>query len=107
MKRYNNRERGLLREALRGIIPHDILDRRKNPFPLPLDLSYEEKLKNILTERVLDPGSPIKNLLNTKTLESMMKQENPSGRHYTARAQLYGWIIQLDYFLRANGITAF
>ena len=107
LKRYNNRERGLLREAIRGILPQDILERKKNPFPRPVDSKYEEKLKNMLRERVLDPSSPIKNLVNIKTLESMMRQEYNSNKLYAARTQLYGWLLQLDYFLRTNGIISF
>ncbi|NMA67642.1 MAG: asparagine synthetase B, partial [Clostridiaceae bacterium] len=98
---------GLLREASRGILPPDIIERKKNPYPRTLDAEYEERIKNMLGERVLDPSSPIKNLLNTKTLESMMRQQHDTNKRYTARAQLYGWIIQLDYFLRTNGITVF
>ncbi len=105
IKRLNNMDRGLLREAMRGYLPSDILERKKSPFPRSQDPEYEAKIKNILSEKVLDPGSPIKNLLNLKTLESMMKQ-NDIHRPYSTRAQLFGWMIQLDHFMRLNGITS-
>jgi len=107
LKRYNNRDRGLIREAMGGIIPQDIAARRKNPWPLTLDPEYEVKMKNMIMERIFDPGSPLKNLLNLKTLQSMMNQNYELSKPYTARSQFYGWLIQLDYFFRANGITAF
>jgi asparagine synthase (glutamine-hydrolysing) len=107
LKRFNNMDRGLLREAMRGFLPSDILERKKNPFPHCLDPEYETKIKNMLIETVLDPCSPVKYLLNLKTLESMMKQHQDFNKRYTARSRLYGWIIQLDYFMRSNGITAF
>lgn len=107
MKRLNNSDRGLLKEAMRGYLPNDILDRKKNPFPHCHDPEYETAIKNMLYETVLDPSSPVRYLLNIKTLESMMKQHQDLSKKYTARSRLYGWIIQLDHFMRKNGITAF
>ncbi len=105
IKRLNNMDRGLLREAMRGYLPSDILERKKSPFPRSQDPEYEAKIKSILSETVLDPGSPVKNLLNVRTLESMMKQQDMS-KHYSSRSQLFGWMIQLDHFMRLNGITS-
>ena len=33
MKMYKNREKGLLRKALEDVLPHDILYRKKSPYP--------------------------------------------------------------------------
>jgi len=107
LKRLNNMDRGLLREALRGFLPSDILERKKSPFPRTLDLDYEAKLKTMLFETVFDPDSPIKYMLNLKTLESMMKQQPNTVKSFLSRTQLYGWIIQLNHFLKTNGITTF
>ncbi|MGI6085151.1 MAG: asparagine synthase (glutamine-hydrolyzing) [Acetivibrionales bacterium] len=107
LKQLNNMDRGLLREALRGYLPSDILERKKAPYPRLQDPEYEAKLKNMLFETVLDPCSPVKYMLNIKTLESMMKQQPNTCKSFLARTQLYGWIIQLNHFLRMNGITTF
>lgn len=106
LKRLNNMERGLLREAMRGLLPPDILERKKNPYPRPHDPEYDTRIRYMLSEIVLDPGSPVKNLLNLKTLESMIKQQPEPNKRYTMRSQLYGWLIQLDHFMRVNGITS-
>ncbi len=107
LKRLNNLDRGLLREALRGFLPSDILERKKAPFPRILDPDYEAKLKNLLFETVFDPYSPVKYMLNLKTLESMIKQQPNTNKSFLSRTQLYGWIIQLNHFLRMNSITSF
>ncbi len=107
IKRFNNLDRGLLREAMRGYLPSDILERKKTPYPHCLDPEYEAKIKSMLSETVLDPCSPIKYLLNLKTLESMMKQHQDLSKKYTSRSRLYSWIIQLNHFMKNNGITAF
>lgn len=106
LRRLNNKDRGLLREAMRGLLPPDILERKKNPYPRPHDPDYDARIKYMLSEIVLDPGSPVKNLLNLKTLESMIKQQPEISKRYTSRSQLYGWLIQLDHFMRMNGITS-
>lgn len=107
LKRYKNRDRGLLREAMRGFLPADILERKKNPYPHCHDPEYETNIRNMLQETVLDPCSPVRYLLNLKTLESMMKQCQEFNKRYASRSRLFGWIIQLDHFMRSNGITAF
>jgi asparagine synthase (glutamine-hydrolysing) len=107
LKRLNNMDRGLLREAMRGYLPSDILERKKVPFPRSQDPEYEVKLKNLLFETVFDPCSPIKYMLNLKTLESMMKQQQNTSKSFLARTQLFGWIIQLNHFFGMNGITSF
>ena len=107
LKRLNNTDRGLLREAMRGYLPSDILERKKSPFPHCQDTDYEAKIKTMLFEIALDPASPVRNLLNMKTLESMMKQQQDLSKRYTSRSQLYGWILQLNHFMKSNGITSF
>lgn len=105
-KKLNNTERGLLREAMRGYLPSDILERKKNPYPRSQDPDYESKIKNMLIETALDPSSPVRYLLNLKTIESMTNQQQDISKHYNSRSQLYGWIIQLNYFMKANGFTS-
>jgi asparagine synthase (glutamine-hydrolysing) len=107
LRQLNNMDRGLLREAMRGHLPSDILERKKYPYPRIMDPDYEMKIKNMLFEIIQDPGSPVKPLLNLKTLESMMKQQQDLSRSYTSRSGLYGWIIQLNHFMKLNGITSF
>ena len=106
MKRLNGVERGLLREAFRGLIPSDILERKKGPFPHNPDPDYEMYIRTLLTDILMDPASPINYLLNLKTLEAMLRQPPDLNKRYTSRSQLYGWLIQLNHFMEQNGFTA-
>ena len=72
---------------MRGYLPSDILKRKRFPF-LDHKTQYEVKLKNLLFETVFDPCSPIKYMLNLKTLESMMKQQQNTSKSFLARTQL-------------------
>jgi asparagine synthase (glutamine-hydrolysing) len=104
-KRLNNKDRGLLKEAMKGLLPDDILDRNKRPYPRLIDIEYENKIKNMVIDTILDPRSPIKNLLNLKTFESMLKQPQDLNKRYISKSGLYAWIIQLNHFMEVNGIT--
>lgn len=104
LKNLNGVDRGLLREAMKDILPAEILARAKNPYPRMRDISYESKIKNLLKDIVYDTGSPIRYLLEIKTLEAMMRQQD-QGKRYTSRSQLYSWLIQLNFFLKNNNIT--
>ena len=33
IKLCNNREKGILRKALKGILPYDVINRKKSPYP--------------------------------------------------------------------------
>jgi asparagine synthase (glutamine-hydrolysing) len=49
IKALNNREKGILRTACKGILPDDVLMRKKSPYPKTFNPEYTEKVKNILT----------------------------------------------------------
>jgi len=43
---YNKREKGLLRQALKGILPDDIIERKKSPYPKTHNPSYKKLSAN-------------------------------------------------------------
>jgi len=46
LKMYNKREKGLLRQALKGILPDDIIERKKSPYPKTHNPSYKKLSAN-------------------------------------------------------------
>lgn len=104
MKYYNGIERGLLKKSMKGCLPPGIIDRKKCPFPRPTDSAYESKIRNMLRDVLYDTGSPLRFLVDLRTLESMMRQHG-SGKRYPAYTQLYVWLIQLYFFFRNHGLT--
>jgi len=103
MKRYNGMERGLLVKAMQDLLPREILERKKRAFPRPSDPSYGEKIRNALKESIYDTGSPLRYLLDIRTLESMMRQQDSSKRQ-AAYLPLFIWLIQLNGFFRSHNI---
>ena len=100
MKRYDGMDREFNKIGA-GPASREILERRKRAFPRPLDPVYGEKIRNALKESINDTGSPLRYLLDIRTLESMMRQQDASKRQ-TSYQQLFIWLIQLNGFLRSH-----
>lgn len=59
MKAKDGIVKGLLRNAMKGILPDEILFRRKSPYPKTYDPHYEQLLAGKLREVMQSPSSPI------------------------------------------------
>jgi asparagine synthase (glutamine-hydrolysing) len=59
MKYHNEVVKSLLRESAIGLLPKDILYRKKSPYPKTYDPGYESLLAKKLIEVIEEPSSPI------------------------------------------------
>ncbi|MFK2826411.1 asparagine synthase (glutamine-hydrolyzing) [Bacillus sp. B190/17] len=64
MKMLNGREKGILRRALEGLLPHDVLYRKKSPYPKTHHPGYTQLVKNMLTAIINNQTSPILELIS-------------------------------------------
>lgn len=89
MKACNGQPKGILRKALTGVLPGEVLARRKSPYPKIHNPSYLGLVKNRLEEILLDKNSPIISLINVNGILSLLR----SGKkvfHYPWFGQLMG-----------------
>lgn len=104
MKLLEGREKGLLRNAFQGLLPEIIYKRKKSPYPKSHNPQYEKITKQMLQDIISSPSDRIKDILNIKKIEEMMKENSNIGKPWfgqlMARPQLYAWLIQLDEWLR-------
>lgn len=104
MKNFNGREKGLLRLALAGVLPEDVLERRKSPYPKTHNPSYLAAVRNLLREILADPSSPLLQLIDTATVRSMVESEGDSftrpwfGQLMTG-PQLFAYLYQVNIWL--------
>ncbi|GAB6174574.1 asparagine synthase (glutamine-hydrolyzing) [Paradesulfitobacterium aromaticivorans] len=111
LKNYQGREKGLLRQALTGILPEDVLWRRKSPYPKTHNPLYLEKVGLWLSEILADSNSPLRPLLNVPTLKELIKTSSsmPSGRPWFGQLmdlpQLFAYLIQTDLWLREYRVS--
>ncbi|MBM7586483.1 asparagine synthase (glutamine-hydrolyzing) [Bacillus pakistanensis] len=75
MKMYKNREKGILRKALEGILPHEVLYRKKSPYPKTHHPLYTSLVKNWLNEIMEDPSSVLLELFDQKQLQDIVQSD--------------------------------
>jgi len=105
MKNYQNREKGLLRHALTGILPDDVLWRRKSPYPKTHNPSYLNAVRKWVLHILDDSSSPLLDLIHIPTVRSLAQSEDnitniPWFGQLMSRPQLFAYLIQVDAWLR-------
>jgi asparagine synthase (glutamine-hydrolysing) len=111
MKALEGREKGLLRRALTGVLPDDVLWRRKSPYPKTHHPSYLSAVRTWLSEIIADKTSPILPFLNLPALQDLMKLSDtlPSGRPWFGQLmdipQLFAYLIQVNFWLLENKVS--
>jgi asparagine synthase (glutamine-hydrolysing) len=110
MKMYGNREKGILRKALEGILPEDVLYRKKSPYPKTHHPFYTKLVKNWLKELLNDRTSVLYELFDAKKLEELVETEGKSfqvpwfGQLMTG-PQLLAYLGQVHVWFQHYGIT--
>jgi len=108
-KAYKGREKGLLRTVFDGLLPEEVLWRKKSPFPKTHNPEYEEIVKSMVREIFADKNSPVHGLINENYILELMNHPSDYGKPWfgqlMAMPQLYAYIIQIDYWLRKYSIA--
>lgn len=78
MKAYKGREKGLLRYIMKDILPEEIVNRKKSPYPKTHNPEYLKKVKEILTSIMKNNDSPINYLLNRDYIIDIINTEGES-----------------------------
>ena len=68
MKFYGGMEKGLLRKALEGVLPDEVLYRKKNPYPKTHNPHYTELIKTLLREALSDSDSILHEIFDEQKL---------------------------------------
>lgn len=103
MKCPNGIVKGLLRHVGEGMLPKDILWRRKSPYPKTYDPAYEKMLGNRLMEVLSDPSAPIRILLDEKKVRAFLNSPSDYGKPWygqlMAGPQMLAYMLQVNYWL--------
>lgn len=96
-------EKSLLREAGKGLLPEQVLYRKKSPYPKTYHPNYERLLKERLSEILNNPNSPVLQFLDTNKALAFMQAPAEYGKPWfgqlMAAPQLMAYIIQVNYWL--------
>ncbi len=110
MKNYQGREKGLLRQAMTGLLPRDVLWRKKSPYPKTHNPSFVEEVRRLTLSILDDPLSPLLPLINPKTVRDLAWSINrdtniPWFGQLMNAAQLLAYLVQIDFWLQKYRIT--
>ena len=105
MKNYENREKGLLRLALTGVLPDDVLWRKKSPYPKTHNPSYLNTVRKRVLAILDDSSCPLLDLVDVSKLRSLAQIEDSSTRipwfgQLMSQPQLFAYLIQADTWFR-------
>lgn len=75
IKALGGREKGLLRFIMKDLLPSEIVDRKKSPYPKTHNPTYLAKVKNMLSDIMNNPYAPINNLLNREYILEILKTD--------------------------------
>lgn len=109
IKLYNGREKGLLREALRGILPDDITHRKKSPYPKTHNPLYTKYVQAMMSKILEDKNSPLLDLVNVNVLTKLNETggssiEKPWYGQLMKGPQLIAYLVQIDMWLREYNV---
>lgn len=104
IKLYKGREKGLLRKAFEGILPDDIVYRKKSPYPKTHNPIYTDMVCKGLQDILNKKSSPIHEIIDEKVVQEIIDTKGSSykspwyGQLMTG-PQLLAYLIQINYWL--------
>jgi asparagine synthase (glutamine-hydrolysing) len=105
MKYYGNIEKGLLRKSLEGLLPEEVLYRKKSPYPKTHNPAYTKFVQKWLKEILEDKSSPILNLIDINKVNELIESDGKTfkkpwyGQLMTG-PQLMAYLIQINIWLK-------
>lgn len=101
-KDYQGREKGLLRHAVRDLLPEEIVSRKKSPYPKTFDPRYEQLMEERLQRVLEEKENPLFCLVEREHLKSYLSQENewPWYGQLMRRPQTMAYLLQIEFWLR-------
>lgn len=102
--------KGILRRALRGILPEEVLLRQKSPYPKTHNPAFLAAVRDALLKILDDPTSPLLPLINTRAVRDLASSggENlklPWFGQLMTGPQLFAYLIQVDMWLREYRVS--
>jgi asparagine synthase (glutamine-hydrolysing) len=110
VKMYRGREKGILRKAFEGILPEEVLYRKKSPYPKTHNPEYTAAVQTIMAEVIKDKSSVLHEFFNMSDLQSLVESGGSSfkepwfGQLMTG-PQLLAYFMQLHIWFKDYNIN--
>ncbi len=101
-KDHNGVEKGLLRHAMRGLLPDEILWRKKSPYPKTFHPEYRRILINRMDALLADQDAPLFSVVDREALRALCAQHHPWPWYgqLMRTPQTIAYFLQMDFWLR-------
>lgn len=110
IKTAGNREKGILRKALEGILPEDVLYRKKSPYPKTHNPNYLTAVRDEMLAILDNPASPILPLIDADKIRSIAASKESSSNlpwfgQLMSGPQLFAYLSQVNFWLSKYNIA--
>jgi asparagine synthase (glutamine-hydrolysing) len=110
MKTAGDREKGILRRALQGVLPEDVRTRKKSPYPKTHNPDYLAAVRKWVLEIIDDSSSPLLQFIDVKKIRELASGDTsqfnlPWFGQLMTGPQLFAYLAQVDMWLRTYKIS--
>ncbi len=101
-KDYKSYEKGLLREAVKDILPNEILWRKKSPYPKTHNPEYLKIVSDMLSEIIENDSSPVLSFIKKDELKKLLTANTtiPWYGQLMTTPQTIAYFVQINYWLK-------
>lgn len=100
-KEHQGKEKGLLRAAMEGLLPEEVLWRKKSPYPKTFDPHYADLIAARFRQ-LMESDSPVWGMVRKEALVEILSGDSPWPWYgqLMRRPQIMAYFLQLDVWLR-------
>lgn len=100
-KDYEGREKGLLRKAAEGLLPDEVLWRKKSPYPKTFHPRYLQLVSERLSDAIENGNSPLLTLVKKSALQELLhtNRSEPWYGQLMTTPQTIAYFLQIHYWL--------
>ncbi len=103
MKCKDGLVKSLLRDSSTDLLPHDLLYRKKSPYPKTHNPLYEKIVGERLRDVISNPNAPILSFIDKKAVTNFIDTPSDYGKPFfgqlMAGPQLMAYLLQVNYWL--------
>ena len=99
-KDYQGQEKGLLRQAVRGLLPEEVLYRKKSPYPKTFDPRYTQLIADRFRE-MQKQNAPVWELVRKEKLSEILESQSPWPWYgqLMRNPQIMAYFLQMNFWL--------
>jgi asparagine synthase (glutamine-hydrolysing) len=110
IKTAGDREKGILRRALKGILPDDVLTRKKSPYPKTHNPAYAKAVRAWVLEILNDAASPLHAFIDVPKVRKLAESDGltfdlPWFGQLMNGPQMFAYLAQVDLWLRTYKVS--